>query len=73
MSRFAGTSHITTDVRTSAPLLHSLMEMIQNYLLLSDNSKQRGAKNSLDLMGSSAQQHDDNMICIWLEDVCSEF
>ena len=49
------------------------MEMIQNYLLLSDNSKQRGAKNSLDLMDSSAQQHDDNMICIWLEDVCSEF
>ena len=55
-----------------AVMLHSLMKMIQNYLLLSDDSKQRGAKNSLDLAGSTAQQHENNRICIWLEDVWSE-
>ena len=41
-------------------------------LLLSDDNKQRGALNSLDLVGSTAQLREDNRICIWLEDVWSE-
>ena len=53
-------------------LLHNLMAMIQEYLLLSDDNKQRGALNSLDLVGSTAQLREDNRICIWLEDVRSE-
>ena len=48
------------------------MAMIQEYLLLNDDDKQRGALNSLDLVGSTAQLHEDNRICIWLEDVRSE-
>ena len=53
-------------------MLHNLMVMIQEYLLLSDDNKQRGALNSLHLVGSTAQLHEDNRICIWLEDVWSE-
>ena len=53
-------------------MLHNLMIMIQEYLLLSDDNKQRGALNSLDLVGSTAQLREDNRICIWLEDVWSE-
>ena len=53
-------------------MLHNLMAMIQEYLLLSDDNKQRGALNSLHLVGSTAQLHEDNRICIWLEDVWSE-
>ena len=53
-------------------MLHNLMVMIQEYLLLSDDNKQRGALNSLDLVGSTAQLREDNRICIWLEDVWSE-
>ena len=53
-------------------MLHNLMVMIQEYLLLSDDDKQRGALNSLDLVGSTAQLREDNRICIWLEDVWSE-
>ena len=49
-------------------MLHNLMVMIQEYLLLSDDNKQRGALNSLHLVGSTAQLHEDNRICIWLED-----
>ena len=37
-------------------MLHNLMVMIQEYLLLSDDNKQRG----------------EHRICIWLEDVWSE-
>ena len=55
-----------------ASMLHNLMGMIQEYLLLSDDNKQRGALNSLHLVGSTAQLHEDNRICIWLEDVRSE-
>ena len=55
-----------------ALMLHNLMAMIQEYLLLSDDNKQRGALNSLHLVGSTAQLHEDNRICIWLEDVWSE-
>ena len=53
-------------------MLQNLMVMIQEYLLLSDDNKQRGALKSLDLVGSTAQLRDDNRICIWLEDVWSE-
>ena len=48
------------------------MVMIQDYFLLSDDDKQRGALNSLDLVGITAQLREDNRICIWLEDVWSE-
>ena len=51
--------------------LHNLMAMIQEYLLLSDDNEQRGALSSLQLVGSTAQLHEDNRICIWLEDVRS--
>ena len=40
--------------------------------MLSDDNKQRGALNSLHLVGSTAQLHEDNRICIWLEDVWNE-
>ena len=53
-------------------MLHNLMAMIQEYLLLSDDNEQSGALNSLHLVGSTAQLHEDNRICIWLEDVWSE-
>ena len=50
-------------------MLHNLMVMIQEYLLLSDDNKQRGALKSLDLVRSTAELREDNRICIWLEDV----
>ena len=50
---------------------HNLMVMIQEYLLLSDDDKQRGALKSLELVGSTAQRREDNRICMWLEDVRS--
>ena len=50
-------------------MLHNLMVMIQDYLLLSDDDKQRGALKSLELVRSTAQLRDDDRICIWLEDV----
>ena len=53
-------------------MLHNLMVVIQEYLLLSDDDKERGALNSLNLVGSTAQLREDNRICIWLEDVWSE-
>ena len=49
-------------------MLHTLMVMIQENLLLSDDNTQRGALNSLDLVGSTAQLRQDNRICIWLKD-----
>ena len=55
-----------------ALMLHNLMAMIQEYLLLSDDNKQSGALNSLNLVGSTSQLREDNRICIWLEDVRSE-
>ena len=53
-------------------MLHNLMVTIQEYLLLSDDNKQRGALKSLELVDSTAQLREDNRICIWLEDVRSE-
>ena len=52
-------------------MLRNLMVMIQAYLLLIDDNKQ-GALKSLELVGGTAQVHEDNRICIWLEDVWSE-
>ena len=51
-----------------APMLHSLMVSIQDYLLLSDDDKQSGALGSLKLVNKTAQIREDNRICIWLED-----
>ena len=48
------------------------MVMIQEYLLLSDDNTQRGALNSVDFLGSTAQLRQDNRICIWLDDVWRE-
>ena len=53
-------------------MLHNLMVVIQEYLLLNDDNNQSGALSSLDLVGSTAQLHEDNRICIWLEDVRRE-
>ena len=53
-------------------MLHNQMGMIQDYLLLSDNDRERGAQKTLELVGSTAQLRTDNRICIWLEDVWSE-
>ena len=53
-------------------MLHNLMAMIQEYLFLSDDNKQRVALKSLERVGSTAQLREDNRICIWLEDVYSE-
>ena len=53
-------------------MLHNLMVLIQEYLLLSDDDKQRGAFKSLELVGSTAQLRENSRICIWLEDVWSE-
>ena len=58
--------------RNYAFILHNLMVMIQENLLLSDDNTQRGALNSVDFLGSTAQLRQDNRICIWLEDVWSE-
>ena len=52
-----------------ASMLHNLMDTIQNYLLLNDNDKERGALKSLELVDSTAQVREDNRLCIWLEDV----
>ena len=50
-------------------MLYNLMALIHEYLLLTDDNKQRAALNSLRLVGSTARLHEDNRICIWLEDV----
>ena len=67
------------DARGHAPLcqnlvwqLRNLMLLIQEYLLLNDDHKQRGALALLELVRSTAQLREDNRICIWLEDVWSE-
>ena len=50
-------------------MLYNLMTMIQENLLLTDDDKQRGALNSSDLVGGTAQLNENNRICIWLEDL----
>lgn len=50
-------------------MLHNLMGTIQNYSLLNDHGKERGALTSLELVDSTAQVREDHKICIWLEDV----
>ena len=48
---------------------HNVMVTIQEYLLLSDDDRQRGALRSLELVGSTSQLREDSRICIWLADV----
>ena len=55
-----------------AMMLHNLMSLIQEYLLLSDDDEHRGARSSLELVGSTAQLREHNRICIWLEELWSE-
>ena len=50
-------------------MVRDLMKMLQDYLLLGDDDKQRGALNSLQLVGSTPDVREDNRICIWLEDM----
>ena len=69
---FEGLQDVQQRSQNYAFMLYNLMTMIQEYLLLSDDDKQRGALKSLDLVGSTAQLREDNRICIWLEDVWSE-
>ena len=57
-----------TQAKNYANMLHNLMVEIQEYLLLSDDDTQRGAVKSLELVDSTAQQRQDNMICIWLKE-----
>ena len=53
-------------------MLHTLMVMIGENLLVSDDNKQHGALNSWDLVDSTAQLRQENTMYIWLEDVRSE-
>ena len=55
-----------------ALMLQNLMHMLQQHLLLSDDNIQSRAQKSLDLVGGTATESEDNMICIWLEDVRDE-
>ena len=48
------------------------MVTIQEYHLASDDDKQTLAHESSMLVGSTVEGREDNRICIWLEDVCSE-
>ena len=48
------------------------MVLIREYLLLSDDDKQRGALKSLKLVGNTAHLREDNKIYIWIEDVWGE-
>ena len=57
-----------SQAKNYANMLHNLMVEIQEYLLLSDDDKQRGAEKSLELVRSTAQSRQDNRICIWLKD-----
>ena len=47
-----------------ALMLQNLMRVIQEYLLLADDNKGRGALKSLELVRSTAQQSEDKKICI---------
>ena len=55
--------------QTYAFMLHSPLVSTQEYLLLSDDDKERGALTSSKLVNSTAQNRDDHRICIWLEDI----
>ena len=50
-------------------MLRSLMVMIQEYLLLSDDNIQSGAVSSSDLVRRPPQLREHNKICIWLQDL----
>ena len=49
-------------------MLQNLMKAIQEYLLLSDDNTECAALRSLALVNSTAEQIDENRICVWLED-----
>ena len=44
------------------------MNMLQEYLVLSDDNEKNEAKKSLELVRSAPGLRDDNRICIWLEE-----
>ena len=52
-------------------MLTDLMRMLQEYLLLSDTYDQRRALESWRLVDSSAELHDENTMCLWLEELYS--
>ena len=54
-------------------MLHSLMSAIQDYLLVIDNNKEQGALESLALVNRTAKKKDDNVICVWLEEIWLPF
>ena len=56
------------DPQSYAHMLSKVMAGVHEYLLLSDGNKKSGALKSFKLVGSTARQRDDNMICIWLQD-----
>ena len=56
------------DPQSYAHMLSKVMAGIQEYLLLSDDDKKSAALKSLKLVNGTAQQRDDNVICIWLQD-----
>ena len=72
----AAHQHARGDVQQSCYnyrlMLQNLMDMIQDYLFISDNNIERGALSSLELVKNTARVRGDNRICIWLEDVCDE-
>ena len=56
------------DAHKYAFMLQHLMVTIQDFLVLSDDDEQNGAKKSLALVNRTAKSCDDNMICIWLQE-----
>ena len=50
-------------------MLHDLMISIQEYLMLSDDSTEHGARRSLELVGRTAHSREGNVICVWLEEI----
>ena len=57
------------DAQNYGHMLSSLMATIQEFLVLSDDEIQRGAEESLKLVNRTAMCPDDNLICIWLQEV----
>ena len=52
-------------------MLCNLMNLLQDFLVLSDNDpeqRNRGAEKSLALLNRTAKHLDDNLICIWVQE-----
>ena len=45
------------------------MSLLQEYLLLSDDNRPGGAKDSLALVDSIYERQEDNRICIWVQEI----